>query len=238
MILRRDQLREVHLDGVEKLLHWKENRDTVVSDLIEDLNPDRWSDSIFPEEMAQVLHDHREMYLAMALDYLTRMRATYVDAEDKIGTIPRIHHEELVTMERIYIAAQLVNMFFLQVDNRNWCIQLFQNGFLEIKHIKPWVSWNENCWLIALRNPDGADFFSPAICRLEFTDGLKYLLDGCQLDLKTSTRRVIAFFDSQSCGAYTLTPAEFTRFAPALDWHGCLYTGLPDKAVRMDATGT
>jgi hypothetical protein len=238
MILRRDQLREVHIRGVEKLLHWKEHKETVVNDLLDDLSPDRWSDSIYPEDMAQDLHDHRDRNITLALDFLTRMRATYVDAEDMIGTIPRIHHEDLITMERIYIVAQLVNVFFQQVDNRHWCVQLFQTGALEIKHVIPWVPWNENCWLVSLRTPDGADFWSPAICKLEFTDGLKYFRDSEQLDLKTSARRVIAYLNNQSCGAYTLTKVEYDRFGPALDWHGCLYAGFPDRAVRLEAAET
>ena len=237
MILRRDQLREAHIRGVGELLHWKEHGSLVENNLFDDLQPDRWSDLHYPREMVDSFLRNQDKYVEQALCFLTEMYFTYIEYEDLAGTIPRVFHQELIGMEWIYLMAMFENMFFSQTDDGFWCVQIYETGTLKIPHIEPWISWNQNCWLVALDRAQNSDFFSPAICRLEFHDGVKFLRHGAQLDLMNQERKLIAPLDSRFSSAHTLTAYEYERFAPVLQWHGCLYSGFADGAVRLEVIG-
>ena len=231
-MLRRNQLSECHMKGVNDLLYFQENKDRIVQDLLDDLSLERWEGSSHEIGMLHEFRFDQDRYISAALEFLNQVGSFLLDPSDSIDGLPEIYARDLLYRERLYMVAQLTRMFFQQADDTFWCVQVYQTGKIRIHHEEPSVPWNENCWILGLKHPDDAKFFSPIIARLEFMDEVRFLQNGEVLNLVYQGQKMSAVVDN-TCGiSHTLRLDQYTRFAPSMEWIGSLYQGFPDRTIR------
>ncbi len=231
-MLQLDQLRQEHLDQVQALIQWKAAKDCVVADLVADLHPDRWVGLRLPEGMVREFNTDRDFYLEMALQFLSDMRSLLLDSRGLMEPYRGSYAAELLHRERLYLAAQISNMFFHHADNRFWCLQLYNERTLQIVHQAPWVPWDENCWIFGLRRSGEDEYFSPVVANLVFMDGVRFLEDGETVHLKSGDHKLSAVVDNRRGAMRTLTATQYERFGPVMQWVGSLYRGYPARALR------
>ena len=147
-MLRLDQLRQEHINQVQAFVQWEAAKDKIVAGLLEDLHPLRWVGIGLPDEMLREFNTDQDFYIEMALQFLSEMKSRLVDAWVPMEPYRGAYAAELHFREHLYLVAQVANMFFHQTDNRYWCLQLHNERSLQIVHRAPWVSWNENCWIL------------------------------------------------------------------------------------------
>ncbi len=231
-MLQLDQIRPEHLDQVQALIQWKAAKDRVVADLVGDLHPDRWVGFRLPEGMLQEFNTDQDFYIEMALQFLSDMKSLLLDSRGLMEPYRGAYAAELLHRERLYMTAQISNMFFHRTDSRFWCLQLFNERSLQVAHSVPWVPWNENCWIFGLKGSAEDEYFSPVLASLHFMDGIRFLEDGETVCLKSRYEKLSAVIDSHRGPMRTLTPTQYARFEPVMTWVGAMYQGFPLRAIR------
>jgi hypothetical protein len=231
-MLRLDQLQQEHIDQVQTFVQWEVDKDKVVRGLLEDLHPLRWVGIGLPDGMLREFNTDRDIYIEVALQFLSEMRSRLVDFRDLGEPYRGAYATELHHREGLYLVAQVANMFFHHADSRYWCLQLYNERSLQIVHSAPRIPWDDNCWIFGLKESGENEFSSPVLASLYFMDGIRFLEDGETVHLKSRDHKLSAVVDNQRGTGRTLTATQYARFEPVMAWVGALYRGFPRRAIR------
>jgi hypothetical protein len=236
-MLRRDQFRQSHVEDVMKLLNWRDNRKSVEEALRSDLDIDCWDGPDYPVSMLRDFRGNQDKYIEIALDFLSVQREWLFGSPEWIDGMPEVYAADLLQRESAYLMAQLAGIFIQRQDDAHWCLQILQNGSIEIPHLKPWFPWDEDVWLFGLKRPENSEYFSPVLAKLEFMDGVKFLRNGEPVSLINKGLKMSAFIENKSGVCHTVRFEHFRRFAPAMDWSESLYSGFLDRTICEDHLG-
>ena len=224
------EIHQKHLDDVQELLQWRDRRDTVTKKLLSDLDPEMWDGPDCSSDLLRSIRLNKDWYLDLAFNFLDKMASVMVKGAHYPYRIPQVYAPELLRRERLYLSAQITQMFYTKDDESHWCIQIFETGEIKIQLDEPWTPWARNMWLFGLKGPAESDFMTPVIAKLEFFDGVEFLRNGEGINLRRHTQKFHALVDCPFGFAHTLEKPDFDRFGPVLDWSRAVYVGYPDRS--------
>jgi hypothetical protein len=237
-VINSAQLTQRDYENVMNLIEMKFNKSSIKTSLAGHLDLINWQnlDDQYPLRMAAEFAQNVDHYIDEAQAFLIRMHELLFNSYSSIPNLPLIYHTDLLTKERAFVVAQLLDVFMDNSSNNFWCIQIYEQGSIALPQYASIPQWDEHCYLLGLDAPEGSFHFSPAIVKLAWTDGYRIPLDDHVLFLKNRHRKLTARVRNINGISHSLDRGEYCRFGPAYDWfRGNLYEAFPIEGLRPSA---